>query len=730
MMFILLLCILSVFNAPPHVMSLFYRQDCCKLPLNPPPAKGLKSKLRKLIFIPLLFFIPPCFIFFSNKSFAAVIIKNPEAVSVSSGRDSKKSITMDKGDPGWIAKLAGRRELRSRAAAGKASLAALQLNRFRLPVLMGEFSDTSGTLSVQDIRENLFSQTSGVSMTDYYAEVSYGQLEVTGDVFGWYRADSRMQDYYPDDYASFAVEVLREADPGVDFSLYDNDGPDGAPNSGDDDGYVDAVMIVFAGVGREHATSINFNSAQGELASGFVTDDQAHGGDFLKIRCLAFVSEYGYKVDSHAQTAQKNVADIGVACHEFGHVLGLPDLYDPTGETFGLGNWCMMSNGPTIRAHFSAWCKVMLGWVTPVLIEEKGPIQLNSVETNPEIYMLWEDGYGLGRYFLLEYRRNDSGFDTGLPGSGLLIYHVNENRWRGLGNSKNRIQQLPEKLVDLEEADGKDELDSRQSLGDWGDVFPGTSSNFVFDDYSNPNSRDCQDNPTGIKITSIRHYWASNNIGAYVKPRAMKGYSVVYDNMGIMVGWREPENWAGVLFEAEEGGYLAGVDIGSPSGNYDYEVRVYETISDTLPEGLIYSTTGHASLAGYHTVEFNDTWIKLEQGRQFFVVYNTSSGVWAESLSEDSGRSYLSTSGIGYGQLSEQDWGHATVNLRARIRTEEIEVLSDFNSDGLMGPADVTAMMGFLHDNPGNPQADFNGDGSADIADALSLLLAIRNGTL
>ena len=68
-----------------------------------------------------------------------------------------------------------------------------------------------------------------------------------------------------------------------------------------------------------------------------------------------------------------NLIDIGVFCHEFGHVLGLPDLYDTDNSSEGLGQWCLMASGswggngssPQTPTHMSAWCKQKLGWVTP-----------------------------------------------------------------------------------------------------------------------------------------------------------------------------------------------------------------------------------------------------------------------------------------------------------------------------------------------------------------------------
>ncbi len=678
---------------------------------------------KHLIAFLVVVFPPLCIMVSGSAAFAAGIRSDFSTLASISEQDSgsEQGIVINGGDPGWIRKMAARRAARRKAAGNKTALAAIQVDHFNLPVLLGGYSDTSGTLTVQDFENHLFSDTAAATMTKYFEEVSYGQLQVTGDVYGWFKTDSTAESYLSSKQYFFCYDIVSKADPEVDFGIYDNDGPDGVPNSGDDDGYVDAVMVVFPGVGLEYGNN-NMSSLQIETSLGYTTDDPAAGGGFLKTRCFVLISELG------KLKGTETISSLGIACHEFCHVLGAPDLYDGTGSTNGLGNWCMMAMGAYYESHLSAWCKVMLGWVSPVVVDEPGTVLLNPVETHPEVYMLWEDGYGLSRYFLLEFRSRNTGFDTGIPGSGLMIYHVDENNWHGLAHSKWSTQLLSNSLVDLEEADGKNDLDNRRNHGDGGDPFPGSSGNTTFDDYSNPNSRDNQGNPSGVSVTNISYRWSLPAIQAEVTPRTPVGYSIAYDQMGIASGWNNADYWGGVLFKATEAGYLAAVDIGSPHPDNEYEVRIYKTINDTLPEGLIHSVSGYAPLFGYHTVEIKDRWIWLEQGQEFFVAYRTNNGVWLDNISEHTGRAYASDNGLGYEQLFFEEHGDVNINIRARIRTDT-KVLSDFSADGITGRDDIVYMLRHLCKNPGNPQADFNRDGYANVADALSLMLAIRGGT-
>ena len=128
------------------------------------------------------------------------------------------------------------------------------------------------------------------------------------------------------------------------------------------------------------------------------------------------------------------MANISVFCHEFGHMLGLPDLYarPENPDRKRLGVWCAMSNrglGNGRPQHFSAWCKEKLGWIKPVVIDPtvKQKLILAPVEDSPkECYkvLVRPDG---SEYILLE-NRHKTGFDQSLPAEGLLIWRVVGNR--------------------------------------------------------------------------------------------------------------------------------------------------------------------------------------------------------------------------------------------------------------------------------------------------------------
>ena len=153
----------------------------------------------------------------------------------------------------------------------------------------------------------------------------------------------------------------------------------------------------------------------------------------------------------------------------------------------------------------SAWCKWFLEWVSPTLVSgvhERRPFyaaahsgDVVQLLPNPNGPFDWNRrGGGKGEYFLVE-NRYKTGFDAGLPGSGLAIWHIDESR----GDNGDQYH----KLVDLEEADGKDDLDWKRNRGDAGDVYPGSSYNRRFGDLTIPDNSWYDHRNTGCSLRNI-----------------------------------------------------------------------------------------------------------------------------------------------------------------------------------------------------------------------------------
>ena len=167
------------------------------------------------------------------------------------------------------------------------------------------------------------------------------------------------------------------------------------------------------------------------------------------------------------------IVRIGSICHETGHVFGLPDLYDYSDQTYGLGCYCIMSNGGSNGAsakpaHMCAWAKCFLGFVNPEQIHSQTAVSMPQVETSPVIKLL-RDGMSNGEYFLIENRER-SGFDNDpniIP--GIIIYHVDTN------SSNNGLGAWPHPVVKIEEADGDNSLGAKTAFSESGDAWTSTN---------------------------------------------------------------------------------------------------------------------------------------------------------------------------------------------------------------------------------------------------------------
>lgn len=357
------------------------------------------------------------------------------------------------------------------------------IGTWKIAVLMVDFPDAPGTTDPEHYRQLLFGdQPPNVphgSFKDYFKEVSYNQLIATGQVNNeavkWYRlphdssyygninmTEGNLANLLPD-----AVAAARDA--GFDFGPFDTD----------NDGFVDAIFIIRTkGAGSFAASSLP-HSTGGTNAKG----EAVSTGPYIVV----------------AENGSAFNIDMGLFAHEFGHVLGLPDLYDLDGSSRGLGSWSLM--GLTDNAHPDAWSKIKLGWVEPIVLTSPMELSIPPVETNKAVYKIPVTEQ---EYFLLENRQK-IGFDASRFGSGLLIYHVddsvetNTREWYpGCASCSAHY------LVALEQADGQWDLEKKVNGSDAGDPFPGSTSNTAFTDTSTPNSRSYSGASTGISITNIR----------------------------------------------------------------------------------------------------------------------------------------------------------------------------------------------------------------------------------
>ncbi len=421
--------------------------------------------------------------------------------------------------------------------------------------------------------ESLFDPDRPGSVSHFYREMSFGSLTLRGVVAPRrYLASGDAIDYVaagptkPGRYADFVREILRQVDEDLDLARFDSDGPDGRPDSGDDDGEVDLLVLLTPALPRNFLLGGATGIGDLGLLEPAATADPDLAGNPITYR-LGLVAQSR----SFPEAA-------GTVAHELGHTLfGLKDLYnvaylsreeprDPADDSAGIGNWGLMGwgalgwGGGDGPVSFSAWSRLRLGWSAITEIDQPSQrIVLRDVARTGDLVRIPAGGE---EYFLLEYRTRSSWYDRGIPAEGLLIWHVTGNRTGDVSQSH--------WVVDLECADGRwqeggfpmgrtpdplhggDNLDfwagdeayaeaHGGNLGDATDVFgPGGRTQFTA--HTNPSSADGEGRST-FSVTAIevteRGLEARVEIGG---PRIEFGVVTVRDQTGD-----------GVLVAGEEG---------------------------------------------------------------------------------------------------------------------------------------------------------------------------------
>ncbi len=350
-------------------------------------------------------------------------------------------------------------------------------------LITGGDDDKPSTVSTTTIYNRFFG-TSGKTLRNYYIENSYGKYIPRGNIVGnkWYRIPSpQTYSYYRDDPNTLGCDYgiksyphnvqklfedvldLIKNDPSITseyLSTFDIDG----------DGHLDRVVIVHAGGEASYGSDCNEMWA-------------VKWGIYPKVVKNKTFSNF--MISAEYLNSPNDPQRCGIDCHEFGHILGLPDLYDYSGNTNGVGMWSLMSGGSwgsdyaITPTHLDAWSKQQFTW-TSATTNPVGPTYIYDTETNDIVikYTTLDPR----EYFLIENRQK-IGFDIFLPGSGLLIWHINEDK-----------DQHTEKFchtVSLMQADGNQDLENIRNNGDLGDPYPGIANKRSFGASTTPGTLLC-----------------------------------------------------------------------------------------------------------------------------------------------------------------------------------------------------------------------------------------------
>jgi len=440
---------------------------------------------------------------------------------------------------------------------------------FHLPVIPIAYSDVDTPRPVAQFQCILFSRTPAAcptdpgdrpySVTTYYEELSHHRISMDGVVLAKVHEDSSaayytngcngigVQNSCPSGRNRMGLMLVATLDsvsarPGGDtlWAQFDNDGPDGTPNSGDDDGVVDFVAFLQPEVGGECQSNtpkptgiwshryIIAGWAAGlshpHLDAGGLyitrTPWAGHTGQFLRVNDYTIQSGVGGITSCDGTT----IMGIGTVAHETGHAFGLPDLYDVSGSTQGIGGWGLMGSGNYARPYspssYDAWSLHVLGWtVLDTLAASRtvtaGPRLLTDTifyarTANPDEYILLENRQAV----LSDTAQMNPALPATCPNlgfcaksPGLLFWLINQPKVQGglFGNSVN-VGFGGLQGVELIQADGLNELRTpgSRNRGDRGDAYPGLTNNTRFSLLASPSARDNAGNYVGFAVDQIQ----------------------------------------------------------------------------------------------------------------------------------------------------------------------------------------------------------------------------------
>lgn len=329
------------------------------------------------------------------------------------------------------------------------------------------------------------------SIAQYFRDQSYGKFQPHYDVVGPVKLDKNLSFYGQNDtqgsdtYAHYMItEACQQADTlfDVDFSKYDNNG----------DGSVDFVYVIYAGYAESYGAPSNTIWPHQSTLDSYGAAINLDGVTINRYACS----------EELKNTSGTTLEGIGTFCHEFGHVLGFPDLYQTSGGSgVPLGQWDIMDRGcynndSKTPAGYSAWERWTMRWMDlPELDSAAASITLRDIHDEPEAYKLTSP-VNRYEYYVIENRQQTS-WDAPQAVSGLMIQHIDYNRTSWDNNNVNndnthyRVCIVP--------------ADNNRGTADYeGDLFPGSTGNTSFTDETTPSSVLYDGTPLGKNLSNIR----------------------------------------------------------------------------------------------------------------------------------------------------------------------------------------------------------------------------------
>ncbi|MBR6492462.1 MAG: M6 family metalloprotease domain-containing protein [Paludibacteraceae bacterium] len=336
----------------------------------------------------------------------------------------------------------------------------------RVPVILVSYPDMPYRLNRADIDSMFNAQHFDLdgatgSVRQYFYDQSSGAYNPQFDIYGPVTVGNNYA-HYANRASKLVLEACALMDDSLDFSLYDTDG----------DGTVDLTYCLYAGPPASDGNYIDktwISNSSNLVWPHYHTISAAGTYGLTSTFDGKKIDEYevSSELDGCFSSATKAVmAGVGLACHEFGHGLGLPDIYSTTDQTTHktCGQWDVMdygcyNNNVHTPPCYSAYERWFMGWLTPQLINKAANVTLQALSSSNTAAYITTSGEAISTvtrpnpnlFYMLE-NRQPTGWDAYLPGHGLIITRINYRSTWWTGNTVNVT--AGNLGIDLIEADG------------------------------------------------------------------------------------------------------------------------------------------------------------------------------------------------------------------------------------------------------------------------------------
>ena len=537
------------------------------------------------------------------------------------------------------------------------------------------------------------------SMHDYFKDQSGGIFAPKFDIVGPVEVDYACTDHNGTQNSGRIFKAaLDAADDLVDFSQYDNDG----------DGAIDMVYFLVAGY------SANYSGNNG----GYLWPHKSYLYDWWNrtyywydgVAMWAYASStevYGWESQGYPMPL-----GIGTMCHEFSHVLGLPDLYDTDyeeqGQSHDPGEWDVMAGGGSFNygrtpCGYSIWERYALGWNRPREITSPGSYSLQYVGNTGDGLILRTP---VDKEFFMLDNRQRVKWDAYLPGHGMLIARVdstNEEIWWN-----NEVNANPShNYYELLRAGGGSSASG---------AFPGTSQVTAIGNFTQPNLRTWAGETCAFELSGITE---TNGVITFDVNEAVQPDVLVED-------FEQMEATSSKTLKQVQGNFAKwsfnGSNVTAPGEQYcdgEHAVRMVKPSLIAMDEPLMVrafrieytafnTSTTDAKLTLYSSTD-GKSWTKMHN--EYFTVPAGGSATYFQQI--DMRRPLYFRLTMAGGSATQPCY---VDNIKFYYNGQL--VLGDVTGNGEVDVADVNAIINIMMGKAASDEAaDVDGDGLVDIKD-------------